>query len=135
MASQEMMEACLDSKEPNPEEMQSRVEHREVPKEHNAMKPGRALKKRHWGWNLAAEHRQKLEEWTQGYCGSWKKLTASCKRMTHQSGVAWHKGNIVGKNRTRDMWNEEPRKDKKKLERPGMQNWNKGPRQKTAATS
>jgi hypothetical protein len=40
----EMMKACLDNKEPNPEDMQSRVEHWEVHKEHAAEKPVRALK-------------------------------------------------------------------------------------------
>jgi hypothetical protein len=35
----EEMKACLDSKVPNSEEMQSRVEHREIPKEHTAVKP------------------------------------------------------------------------------------------------
>jgi hypothetical protein len=34
----EKMQACLDSKDPNPEELQSRVEHQEIPKEHAAVK-------------------------------------------------------------------------------------------------
>jgi phage host-nuclease inhibitor protein Gam len=38
-ARQETTEACLDSKEPNPEAMQSGGEHRKVPKEHAAVKP------------------------------------------------------------------------------------------------
>jgi hypothetical protein len=37
MICQEIMEACLDNKEPNPEEMKSVTEHWEVPKEEAAV--------------------------------------------------------------------------------------------------
>jgi hypothetical protein len=47
MAYQETTEAFLDSKEPNPEEMQSRAEHWEVPKEYITVKSSGALKKQH----------------------------------------------------------------------------------------
>jgi hypothetical protein len=42
-------EACLDSKSPNADEMQSRVERWEVPKKHATVKPARGVKKRHRG--------------------------------------------------------------------------------------
>jgi hypothetical protein len=76
------MEVCLDSKEPNLEEMQSRVEHQEVPKEHASVKPVGGLRKRHRGWNLAAKRRHKLEEQTWGNCGSQKKLIAAGRSGT-----------------------------------------------------
>lgn len=47
------MEACLESKEPNSEEIESVVELEGVPKEEVTMKPVRALKKWHVNWNLA----------------------------------------------------------------------------------
>jgi hypothetical protein len=42
-----MMEACLDSKELNPEYMKSKVEHREVPTEEAAVKSSGTMGKRH----------------------------------------------------------------------------------------
>jgi hypothetical protein len=54
MACQEMMEVCLDSKEPNPEEMQSEAEHREVPTEQAEMETGKAPNKWHMGRHLEA---------------------------------------------------------------------------------
>ncbi|PNF22505.1 Peptidyl-tRNA hydrolase 2, mitochondrial [Cryptotermes secundus] len=40
--------------EPSPEKMESGAEHREVPKEEAAVETSGAMKKRHWGQNLAA---------------------------------------------------------------------------------
>jgi hypothetical protein len=61
---QVVMAACLESKKLNPEDMESRVEHREVPTEEAAVKSSGAMKKRHRGQHLAA-----------GRCGEPKKLT------------------------------------------------------------
>jgi hypothetical protein len=102
MTCQEMTETCLDSKEPNPEDMQSGVEHWEVPKEHTTVKPVRELKKRHRGRHLAAGRRRKPEEQTQRNCGSWRKLAAADRKLTCRAGVAWRKVHIIGKNHTRD---------------------------------
>jgi hypothetical protein len=55
MACQEMIEACLECNEPNSEDMESEVEHREVPMEEAAVKSSGTIKKRHRGLHLAAE--------------------------------------------------------------------------------
>jgi hypothetical protein len=39
----------------NPDEMESKEEHQEVPKERAAVKPGGGLRKQHRGWNLALQ--------------------------------------------------------------------------------
>jgi hypothetical protein len=44
----------LDSKELNLEDMESEVEHREVPMEETVVKSLGEIKKRHRGWHLAA---------------------------------------------------------------------------------
>jgi flagellar biosynthesis chaperone FliJ len=53
MACQETTEAHLDSKEPNPEEIQSEAVHREGPREGAVAKSSGALRKRHEGRKLA----------------------------------------------------------------------------------
>jgi hypothetical protein len=78
--------------EANPEEIKSKVVYEEVPKEHAAVKPVRALNKWYLGQNLAAERHQKLKERTRGNCGSRKKLAATHRRMTCCAGVARRKG-------------------------------------------
>jgi hypothetical protein len=60
----ETIEANPGRTEMNPEMMESRVEHWEVPKEHAAVKSSGIIKKRHRGWNLAAGRRKKPEELT-----------------------------------------------------------------------
>jgi hypothetical protein len=89
--------------EANPEEIPSKAEHQEVPKEHAAVKPVGGMRKRRRGRNLAAERRQKPKEWTRVNCGIRRKLATACMKMTHCAKVArCNKGNVVGKNRTRD---------------------------------
>jgi hypothetical protein len=100
MACLETMEVCLDSKKPNLEEMLSEAEHQEVLKEHATVETGKVPNKRHRGQNLAAAHRQKSKERTQGNCGSQKKLVTARRRMTHCAAVARLKGNIFRKIRT-----------------------------------
>lgn len=56
MACQEMTEACLDNKDPNPGEIPSEAVHQEVPKEGATAKSSGALKKGHGGWKLATGH-------------------------------------------------------------------------------
>jgi hypothetical protein len=91
----EKMQACLYSKVPNPEEMQSRVEHQEIPKEHAAMKPIRGLRKRHRGWHLATGRQSKPEERTWGNCRSRKKLAAVGRKMTRCTGVTLRKVHVI----------------------------------------
>jgi hypothetical protein len=52
-AYQEATDACLESKEPTSEEIESLVVHEEVRKEEAAVEPIAALKKRLGDWNLA----------------------------------------------------------------------------------
>jgi hypothetical protein len=66
--------------------------HEEVPKEDATVETGRALKKQRRGQSLAPDHCRKPKEQTQGSGGSWKKLAATCRRMTCPVGVAWRKG-------------------------------------------
>jgi hypothetical protein len=47
MSCQVTTEACLDNKEPNPEDMEFEVEHRKVPMEEAAVKSSGTMKKRH----------------------------------------------------------------------------------------
>jgi hypothetical protein len=63
-ACQETTEACLEYKEPTSEEMKSGAVHREVLKEHAAVKPVGGLGKRHRCQHLAARRRGQPEERT-----------------------------------------------------------------------
>jgi hypothetical protein len=79
------MMACLGGTETmdleaNPEEESEEV-HREVLKEHAAVKHVGGLRKQHRGWNLAAECHQKSKERTWRNCGSQKKLAAAGKKL------------------------------------------------------
>jgi hypothetical protein len=83
---QEKLEACLGKTETYPEmmktnseEMESGVEHWEVPKEETAVKSSAALKKQHRVWQLAAGRRGEPKERTRGNCGSRNKLAAGRK--------------------------------------------------------
>jgi hypothetical protein len=78
MACQITTEACLESKEPNPDNMESEVEHREIPMEEAAVKSSTTMKKQHKGQHLAAGRCGKPKELTRGGCGSWMKLAAAC---------------------------------------------------------
>jgi G:T/U-mismatch repair DNA glycosylase len=73
----------------NPEEMKSKAEHQEVPKEHAAVKPVGELRKRHRGRNVAAERRRKPTD------GSRRKLVAVRRRTTLSAKVARRKGHSL----------------------------------------
>jgi hypothetical protein len=75
----EKMKACLECKEPTAEEMQSGTEHCEVPKEHAAVKPVRGLRKQHRERHLAVKCLSQPKEWTQGNCGSKRKLVTAAE--------------------------------------------------------
>jgi hypothetical protein len=75
----EKMEACLEKMEAtdleaNPEEIESKADHEEVPKEEAAMETFGALKERYGDRHLAIGCRRKPKKWTQGSGGSRKKL-------------------------------------------------------------
>jgi hypothetical protein len=82
------MEACLDSKELNPEDMKSGVEHWEVPTEEAVVKSLGIMKKLHRGRHLAAGQRGEPKELTRGDCGSWGKLAATCRKVSYVQ--EWH---------------------------------------------
>jgi hypothetical protein len=121
MSCQVATAACLDSKELNPEDMESEVELREVPTKEATMKSSGPMKKWH-GPASSCRVMQRAEEtdprrlWTleevschlqegvlscssgmaqemrlQGNCGPWKELTAASRRMTHSTKVTWRR--------------------------------------------
>jgi hypothetical protein len=90
--SQEATEAYPEIVEVNPAEMESEAVHEEISKEEAAVKSFGALKKQHGDRHLAVGRCGKLKEQTQGKGGSWKKLAAACRGITHHAGVAWCKG-------------------------------------------
>lgn len=92
----------MNSKEPNPAEMQSGAKHWQVPKQHAAVKSSEEMKQQHRGWNLAAQHRQEPKEQTWQNCESWKKLAAASRKMASHKAAARCKGHIVRKNQTRN---------------------------------
>jgi hypothetical protein len=95
----ERLMACLGKTKPtdleaSPQEMQSKVEHKEVPKEHASVETCIVLNKQHRGRNLAAECRHKLKDESQ------RKLATGHRGMTLRAKVAWckiHQGQ--GKNK------------------------------------
>jgi hypothetical protein len=97
MSCQVMTEACLGSKELNPEEMESESEHREVPTEEAAGKSAGTMKKRHRGRHLDAGRLVEPKELTRGDCGSRRKLAATCRKVSRRAAVARRKGNIYRK--------------------------------------
>jgi hypothetical protein len=110
MSCQVTTEACLDSKELNPEYMKSEVEHREVPTIEAAVKSSEAMKKRHRGRHLAAGRLGEPKELARGDRGSGRKLAAACRKVSRRARVAWRKRNIV-----RNKWTSA--KDKRGIRR------------------
>jgi hypothetical protein len=94
------MKTCLESKEANPEDMESEVERREVPTEEAAVKSSGTMKKGQRGRHLAAGRRGEPKELTRGDCGSQRKLAAACRKVSRGAAVARGKGNVFRKIRT-----------------------------------
>jgi hypothetical protein len=63
--------------EANPEEIESKAEHEDVPKEEAAVETFGALKERYRDQPLAVRHHSELKKRTQGSGGSWKKLATA----------------------------------------------------------
>jgi hypothetical protein len=82
-ACQEATEACLESKGPTSVEIESELEHQEVPG---------VLKDWYVDRYLAIGCVQQLKKQTQGYGGSQTKLAATHRRMTHCAIPARCKG-------------------------------------------
>jgi hypothetical protein len=87
-----MTETCLDSKEPNPGEMQSGAEHQEFPTEYIAAKPVRGLRRRHGGRHLAAGSLGETKKRIQGSGEFRRKLAAERRGMNRRVVVAQRKG-------------------------------------------
>jgi hypothetical protein len=81
----------------NPEEMESVMEHREVPNEEVAVKSSATIKRRHRGWKPAAGRRGKPKKMTRGDGGSGRKSAASCRRKSHRAKIAWRESSLFRK--------------------------------------
>jgi hypothetical protein len=81
--------------------MQSVAEHQEVSKDYAIVKAVKGWKKQHRGWKLAIGRPGGPKELIRGICGSWRKLAAACRKMTHRSGVAWLRRGVIRKDCTR----------------------------------
>jgi hypothetical protein len=86
-----------------------------------------ALKKQHGDQHLAVRCCWKPKKRTQGNGGTYKKLTAACRGLTHRAIPAWCKGHLRDKARTRLC--QEPRRTDIQEEtsgETGRHQWNKG---------
>ncbi|PNF39353.1 hypothetical protein B7P43_G18361 [Cryptotermes secundus] len=100
-ACQEKMEAHLEEKEPTSVETKPEVsQQREVPVENAVLKPVRGRKKQHREKKQAAGQCREPKKLTQGDCGSWMKLAAACREVSHRATMAWCKRNIFRKSWT-----------------------------------
>jgi hypothetical protein len=86
--------ACLGKTEAtdfkvNPEEMQPVTGHQEVSLKDTVVKPVRGLKTQCMGRKSTAGGRGEPKELTRGNCGSWRKLSAACRKMSHRAKVVW----------------------------------------------
>jgi hypothetical protein len=97
MSSQVTTEACLDSKEPNLEDMESEVERQEASTEEATVKSSGTMMKWHRRWHLVAGRWGEPKELTQGDCGSKRNLAAACRKVSHCAAVVRRKGNVIRK--------------------------------------
>jgi hypothetical protein len=87
--------ACLGQTEankektvPDPEMMQFVEEYQEVPREDAIIKLAKGQKKRRRGRKSTAGQCSEPKELTRGNCRSWRKLTATCRKVSHHAKVA-----------------------------------------------
>jgi hypothetical protein len=77
---------------------------------------------------------RKIRTW--GNWGSRCKFTVASRKMACRARVAWRRKNVVRKDRTRQQVERGTSKGREEtVEGPRMQNWNKEPGHKTAATT
>jgi hypothetical protein len=88
MACQETKEARLECKGPTSVDMESEAKHKKVSKEHAAMEIVKALRKLHRGRKLAAGRCGDPKELAQRDCRSWRKLAATCRKVSRHARVA-----------------------------------------------
>jgi hypothetical protein len=89
----EKMEACLGEMkasdlEENSEEIESKLEHEEVPKEEATVEKFGALKEQYRDWHLGVRRRSQPKKRTQGNGGSQKKLNAARRMRGLKEGAA-----------------------------------------------
>jgi N-methylhydantoinase A/oxoprolinase/acetone carboxylase beta subunit len=92
---------------PDPELMQSMEEYQEFPMGEAIVTPVKGQENRRRVQKLATERRQKLNERTQGYCGSRKRVTVAGTRTFCHARLAWHKRNVFRKiliQGSRELW-------------------------------
>jgi hypothetical protein len=90
------MEACLEEEEQTSVEMKPEVAQKEVPKEDAVVQPVKGRKRRYRGRKQIAGRRGEPNELTRGDCGSWMKLAAACRKVSHRATVAWPKETSSG---------------------------------------
>jgi hypothetical protein len=91
VACQVMTEGCLESKEPTSLEVESVVEHEEVPEKEATVQTFRALTKRYGDRHMSVKRRGQLKKRTQGNGGFWKNLATAHRGFTRHAGVTWRK--------------------------------------------
>jgi hypothetical protein len=93
------------------EEIESKAEHEEVPKEEATVETLEALKERYRDRHLAIRYHSQLKKQTQGNGGSKKKMATVRGWLTRRAIPAWHKGpSCQGQGNTRLC--QESRKDR-----------------------
>jgi hypothetical protein len=115
----------------DPRMMQSIAEHQEVPKEEATLMPVGGLRKQCRDRNLTMGRRQKPKGRIQASCESQKRLIIAGRKMTRHARVAWHREDVIRKDQTR----KQVERGASKGRGPRMQNGNKEPGRKTAATT
>jgi hypothetical protein len=95
MVCRETMRARLECEEPSSVDMESEALHEEFCMEDAAVKSLGTMKKQHRGRYLVAGRHGEPKKLTQVVCGSWRKLTAACRKVSRCARVSWCKRNIV----------------------------------------
>jgi hypothetical protein len=131
-----MIEACLESNDPTSEEIESEVDNEEVPMEEAAVKPVRALRKRHDNRNLVVRCHKSRRKGPRAMVGpgrSWQPPAEGWPTVQE-----WHSTrDTIVRDKARTMLYEERRMDGLSGRNVGLnQNatLDKEPRLKTAAT-
>jgi hypothetical protein len=77
--------------------MQSAEEHQDIPCENVVVRQVKGLRKQSRGRKSTAGLREEPKELTRGNCGSQRKLTAACKKVSRRATVARRKRNFLRK--------------------------------------
>jgi hypothetical protein len=97
---QRRIKNVMEWKKPMLKEMESGVEHQDVPKEDAVVKPVRGRKKQHRGPTASCWATREAKEtdprrlWIRGM------LVAACRKVSHHAAVTWHRRNVFRNIRT-----------------------------------